>query len=194
MPPPNTIQFNNNADREIQYVNNNAQIRMVKGTDQYLPCAINQHMKAADLIDYAQEQTSTLLQHLMYNDVRPVTLYIDIDKDNETGSEDIDINIVLQQLRTEFNTDVIYYVKNDLKNKYHVFMPQIVYANINAMKHDLLHRELIKRYIDKVVYTKNRLLRLPYQQKYDSETRTAKRSSGIYNEFYEYDCIANKIT
>jgi hypothetical protein len=74
----------------------------------------------------------------MYNDVRPVTLYIDIDKDNETGSEDIDINIVLQQLRTEFNTDVIYYVKNDLKNKYHVFMPQIVYANINAMKQDLL--------------------------------------------------------
>jgi hypothetical protein len=151
-------------------------------------------MKASDLHAHSQRQNATLLQHLMYNDVRPVTLYIDIDKDNVTGSEDIDINEVLPTLRTEFNTDAIYYVKNDLKRKYHVFMPQIVYANINAMKFDLLQREAIKRYIDKVVYTKNRLLRLPYQQKYDGDTHKAKRSSGIYNEFYEFDCITGVTT
>ena len=82
-----------------------------------------------------------MLQHIIHNDTQPTTLYIDIDKDNVTNSEDIDINTVLLKLKHEFNTDVIYYVKNDLKNKYHVFMPQIVYANINAMKQDLLSRE-----------------------------------------------------
>jgi hypothetical protein len=84
-------------------------------------------MKVSQLKQHADSQDKTLLQHIINNDTQPTTLFIDIDKDNETGSEDIDINTVLHQLRTEFNTDVIYCVKNDLKNKYHVFLPQIVY-------------------------------------------------------------------
>jgi hypothetical protein len=80
-------------------------------------------MKVSELSNYENQQSKTLLQHIIHNETQPISLFIDIDKDNETGSENIDINIVLQQLKTEFNTDMIYYVKNDLKNKYHVFLP-----------------------------------------------------------------------
>jgi hypothetical protein len=60
---------------------------------------------------------------MMWNDTKPTTLYIDIDEDTEVKGIVIDINDVLHKLRIEFNTDVIYYVKNDLKDKYHMFMP-----------------------------------------------------------------------
>jgi hypothetical protein len=64
-----------------------------------------------------------MLQHLMYNDIKPSTLYIDIDEDMEVTGRAIDLNDVLNTLRTEFNTDKIYFVKNDLKDKYHMFLP-----------------------------------------------------------------------
>ena len=73
-----------------------------------------------------------MFQYLYECDKYPISLYFDQDAE-------IDIEKMLFDLREIYNVDKIYVLKSTYtqSNKYHIYLPQIVYNNINEMKFDL---------------------------------------------------------
>ena len=74
---------------------------------------------------------------------------------------------MLFELREIYKVDKIYVLKSTYtqSNKYHIYLPQIVYNNINEMKFDLQTDKkafCVKYQIDMSVYSMNRIFRLPF--------------------------------
>ncbi|CAL6102645.1 Conserved_hypothetical protein [Hexamita inflata] len=145
-----------------------------------------------EFVDISQLETKqkTMLQYLCNSAEKPLSLFFDIDAD-------IQIEKLLDEIIRTYNIDVIYINKSDLinKNKYHIFCPQIVYANIVEMNYDLFkgNRKNItqicqiegKSAVDNI-YCNGRLLRLPYQYKNVPGSLEKNVTKGRYTLFYEY--------
>ena len=95
-----------------------------------------------------------------YQMEKPLSLYFDID-------DETNINEFCQKICVAYGINTVYLNKSsyvDAENpehkKYHIFVPQIVYANVLEMKKAVV--ELFGKVIDIMVYSCNNLLRLPF--------------------------------